>query len=821
LSRREQADPDQAIAHFQNALRFALESADTRLIAWAHLHILRTLAELRSFEELAGVLRETRAAVANAADAQASSYLHDAIALMEASAGRIPAGRKHLRISQNLLSASPHAGLEQSSFVSAFSLDFRECNFGSALKNIRSARRLLSVTGPERRLLIDNNEANALLMTGEFNLAMPLLEQVAAKATPYVAIAALDGLAQVYLATNRLEDCESTLERTSHLLLHRGPVAALPSRDVPIVKLKLLMRRDRWEEAATEAELHLTSARKLGDSLLIASLCCLRAEALAGAGRSAEAARMLFEADVASSIPSRLGGYYRAAGFVLRQSGHALGQAMFARAKAIWDEQQNRYELIEAQPVFKAPVGAGTAAKPLGKSPSAVNALAAVFSVARSPRLVGRELLHIIDTLGCADDVALVDGPPTASESASSGAHSVTLGEHRGRPVRLTCRLPADPQLAMLLSDVLRIGRAAVELEVHREAERNRAALWTESPAEEHTGALFVSEEMQSLLATARRIASTTVPVLITGETGTGKEVLARVIHAYSARAKAPFLPFNCTSTPKDMLDSQLFGHRRGSFTGATESFPGVIRGASGGTLFLDEIGDMGLDVQPKLLRFLDSNEVHPIGETHPVRADVRVIAATNADLDGLVSQGRFREDLFYRLNIVRLHLPPLRERRVEIPSLVHHYLQKFAREYTKGDLRLAEETMDYLLLYRWPGNVRQLANEMRRLAALAETGAVLMPEHLSKDILASRRTLPPSERALTLTEVVVRLDQPMAAAVEHVERSMVLYALKQCGGRIDETATMLGLSRKGLYLKRQRFGIDTGEDVQLTAGAA
>jgi DNA-binding NtrC family response regulator len=274
---------------------------------------------------------------------------------------------------------------------------------------------------------------------------------------------------------------------------------------------------------------------------------------------------------------------------------------------------------------------------------------------------------------------------------------------------------------------------------------------------------------------------------------------------------------------PKDMLDSQLFGHRRGSFTGATENFPGVIRGAGGGTLFLDEIGDMGLELQPKLLRFLDSNEVHPIGETQPVRADVRVIAATNADLEALVSQGRFREDLYYRLAIVRLHLPPLRERRVEIPSFVQHYLEKYAKEYGKGDLRIAEETMEYLLLYRWPGNVRQLANEVRRMTALAETSAVLMPEHLSSDIFASRRTLPPSERVMTPNEFVVRLDQPLAAAVEHVERTMMLHAMKRCGGRIDDTAAMLGLSRKGLYLKRQRFGIDAEFDAEVSAqtGAA
>jgi DNA-binding NtrC family response regulator len=386
------------------------------------------------------------------------------------------------------------------------------------------------------------------------------------------------------------------------------------------------------------------------------------------------------------------------------------------------------------------------------------------------------------------------------------------LGVDRPSTLSLVCDIPVDPVKAILLADVLRIGRAALELERARQEERNRAAIWPVMPIEEQAGALFVAEEMQQLLATVRRIASSPVPVLITGETGTGKEVLARTLHLYSTRAAATFLPFNCSGIHKDLLDSQLFGHRKGSFTGATDHFPGVIRAASGGTLFLDEIGELPLDVQPKLLRFLESHEVHPIGETQPVRADVRVVAATNADLDALVAQGRFREDLFYRLNIVPLRVPPLRERRVEIPSLAHHYLRKHALENRKGDLRLAEETMEYLMLYRWPGNVRQLANEMRRMAALAEPGAVLMPEHLSVPIAASRRTIPPSERALDPTEVVVRIDQPMPAAVQHLERTMIQHALRASGGAMEDAAAMLGLSRKGLYLKRVRYGLEPPE---------
>ena len=366
------------------------------------------------------------------------------------------------------------------------------------------------------------------------------------------------------------------------------------------------------------------------------------------------------------------------------------------------------------------------------------------------------------------------------------------------------------------MQDILRVGRAAVELERYREDERRRTALWPEEPIEEQLGALFISEEMREVLATVRRIAATTVPVLITGETGTGKEVVARLLHAYSQRAKAPFLAFNCTAIPKDMLDSQLFGHRRGAFTGAVEHFPGVVRAAARGTLLLDEIGDMPLDMQPKLLRFLESGEVHPIGEPRPTRVDVRVIAATNARLDMLVSHGQFREDLFYRLNIVELKIPPLRERRVDIPSMANHFLKKHAQEYSKGDLRLAEDTMEYLLLHNWPGNVRQLANEMRRLAAVAEIGAVLMPEHLSPDIAASRRTVPVAERPADPRELVVRVDQPMAAAVEHVERSMILHAWRKCGGRVEDTAAMLGLSRKGLYLKRRRYQLEAPAAIHL-----
>jgi hydrogenase-4 transcriptional activator len=314
---------------------------------------------------------------------------------------------------------------------------------------------------------------------------------------------------------------------------------------------------------------------------------------------------------------------------------------------------------------------------------------------------------------------------------------------------------------------------------------------------------------MTTLVASARKVAAAPINVLVTGETGTGKEVIARIIHLSSTRADRPFVPFNCTAVPKDLADSQLFGHRKGAFTGATADSPGVIRAALGGTLYLDEVGDLGLDVQPKLLRFLESGEIQPLGEPRPHRVDVRIVASTNRNLQQMVADGQFREDLFYRLNVVPLHVPPLRERREEVPPLTEHFLSRAARDFGKAGLHLAEETIEYLVLYRWPGNVRQLANEMRRLAAMAEPGAVLMPEHLDAAITAGRKTVPVDRTSLAPAELVVRLDQPHAALVEHAERAQIKYALAQCGGRLEDAARILGLSRKGLYLKRQRLGLE------------
>ena len=224
-----------------------------------------------------------------------------------------------------------------------------------------------------------------------------------------------------------------------------------------------------------------------------------------------------------------------------------------------------------------------------------------------------------------------------------------------------------------------------------------------------------------------------------------------------------------------------------------------------GGSLFLDEIGELDVALQPKLLRFLETGELQRLGEARPLSVNVRTLAATNANVEDMIRAGRFREDLFYRLNVIPIHLPPLRERREDVPALARHFLDRFGREYGKVPLRLASSAMELLTLHDWPGNVRELLNEMRRLTAYGEPDELITPERLSRTIRT--RAI---EAARRQDEVVaVRADLPLEAAVSVVERAFIARAFKVAGGRVTDAAGLLGLSRKGLFLKRKRLGLD------------
>jgi len=309
------------------------------------------------------------------------------------------------------------------------------------------------------------------------------------------------------------------------------------------------------------------------------------------------------------------------------------------------------------------------------------------------------------------------------------------------------------------------------------------------------------STAMQRVFERMQRILKTDSTVLLFGESGTGKELVAKALHHNGRRKAYAFVAVNCGAIPEALLESELFGHVRGAFTGAVRDKVGKFEAAHHGTIFLDEIGTMPMHLQSKLLRVLQEQEVDRIGSTKTVKLDVRVISATNADLEGQVRQGTFREDLFYRLNVIPLHLPPLRERREDILPLVNHFLDKFRHLMARPTISLNKAALDALERYHWPGNVRELENVVERLVALTE-GDAITPEDLPAEIVDQGR----GSRGLCLDLSPQGIDMPDAIA--DLERKLIGKALELGGGVKAKAALLLGLNRTTLVEKMKRLGI-------------
>jgi two-component system NtrC family response regulator len=312
-----------------------------------------------------------------------------------------------------------------------------------------------------------------------------------------------------------------------------------------------------------------------------------------------------------------------------------------------------------------------------------------------------------------------------------------------------------------------------------------------------------IAGKAKVLLATldnAARAALSDATVLLRGETGTGKELLARAIHANSRRRDKPFVVINCGAIPKDLLESELFGHAKGAFTGAVAQKKGKIELADQGTLFLDEIGEMPLDLQVKLLRLIQEREIESIGAVQPIKVNVRIIAATHRNLEAMVEDGTFREDLYYRLAVIPLVLPPLRERMEDVPELVAMFFRKFQERLGRMDLKLPPAILPYFSLHRWPGNVRELENVVERLVVLAPGDEVKvedLPEFL-------RREKAPLE--------AIQLElPPEGISLEAVERELIVKALEKCQGNQTKAAEYLDISRKVLIYRMEKFGLKTG----------
>ncbi len=389
----------------------------------------------------------------------------------------------------------------------------------------------------------------------------------------------------------------------------------------------------------------------------------------------------------------------------------------------------------------------------------------AVLLDLRMPGMDGMTVLARIRALPQPPPVAILTAVPTAANTIEA----MRLGavDHLAKPI-------GRAELADLLTRMLPAGEARVAEPV---------------AAPDGDDLVGGSAAMRSVQKSIGMLADSEASVLITGETGTGKEVVARAIHRHGRRGRRPFVALNCAAIPAELLESQLFGHARGAFTGAVADNLGSIRAAEGGTLFLDEIGDMAAPLQAKLLRVLQERVVTPVGGK-PVAVDVRILSATHQDLADSVRLGRFREDLFYRIGVVPLHLPPLRERLADIIELAEHFLASFATP----SRQLSAEAAARLLAHDWPGNVRELRNAMERIAVLGRRPVVAAEE---LDFLRPRVPVPDS---------VPTSDLP--GAVERLERAMIARALAETGGNRSEAARRLGIHRQRLHEKIRQYGL-------------
>jgi two-component system nitrogen regulation response regulator NtrX len=340
-------------------------------------------------------------------------------------------------------------------------------------------------------------------------------------------------------------------------------------------------------------------------------------------------------------------------------------------------------------------------------------------------------------------------------------------------------------------SVLLTIGSA---VELRRARELSRTLLRELGAGEQLVGASAIMEETRALIA---QVACTDARVLITGESGTGKELAATALHELSSRAGGPFVRVNSAAIPRELVESEMFGHERGSFTGAHERRFGRFELADGGTLFLDEVADLGSEAQSKLLRALETGEVERVGAQQPVRVDVRVIAATNRDMAVERAAGRFRQDLYYRLNVIRLHMPPLRDRTGDIPALVSHFMERLQRRHGLERPVLEDSAFDRMRAYAWPGNVRELANVCERLAIL----------HGSRTVVG--RDIGVILSAPEDTSVAVSAELPFAERIDAFEKQLIDDAIAAARGNIAEAARNLRTDRANLYRRMRRLGME------------
>jgi len=774
-------------------------------------------------------LAELRQLATSVGSARSLASLHLAVARMDALRGKTNDARSHLGISSQLATNAGATEILCSNQLVEASLEMYEGNLRKAraasarsleaARSLRNARHMSTALG---------NFGLLALCAGQTERSKQLLTEGLGQCQPYtfVQLALTDSMANAALFEGDLTAASGHIDECQALIAtHQVPARSWYDLTHQLTHCLYFGMQEKWQAIIdcvndAEPELARRQLRTWRAALLAARA---RAEARLGRHDAADGSLLAAMRVCPGGAIDSLISVETAAGTCLALRGDtSQAHRHFDRALRACDAIDHRFQhwLVDRERASlpQRPLPAEAPVLPDRRRPADANNtalllgdLAALLQSGHSLELLAQRVTAILEATSLRSRVTVSRSPATGDSARPSvswefrGSHGCRIDlTNTDATISIDIRQLASLEEIAIVKNLTDVLAAAVGLDDDAENQ-----LW---PTIEHatvSNAAFWSPRMQELLRVAQRLASTDLPILITGETGTGKEVFARLIHDHSRVKRGSFIAFNASAIPRDLVESQMFGHRRGAFTGAHEASPGVIRSADQGTLFLDEIGDLDLAIQPKLLRFLESGEVHPVGDTKPQLVRVRVVAATNARLETLVADGRFRNDLFYRLRVATLSLPPLRERKDEIPALAAYFLKKAAEDCRRSGITLGDDVVAALLLYDWPGNLRQLANEIRRMVALAEDDTTLRSTDLSPEVLGPWFAASPHAPQAGRKGVTVSLDQPLELALADVERAFIERAMTQSQGRVSDAAQLLGISRKGLFLKRKKLRLD------------
>jgi DNA-binding NtrC family response regulator len=836
----------EAVSLHERAVHYASNCRDGSLLCRAQVLLLTLKFDLFGPSSMGTLPADVLTSAISAGDPLLPPLIHCYFAGLEGRRGALDLARKHLDLAMHRIGNVENPYLEglicnNSTTLAAVSADpIGALNYAERTLQLtkRSGDRFTQISAV-------NNLCHISLMLGRVIDAERYLAvaEGLVRNEPFLKMCLYDSRAQIQLLSGRLDECETTLSALAAFLddgdISQQSYAAL---EIASTRIRLLRRRNRFEEALSVARTCAAVSRERGIPLLEATFCIHSADALIDLGWIDEATRTIGQAAKATSRLSSDSLTVRAE--LERVRGRALaklGELDAARRRFDLSIRMHeatghgvaRDEAIRCKNVEAIGQSTGDASRlpEVRTGLSDVEIASSLLTMSSRPDLLGVVAHELLATSGTVARVALLaTGDPSTNlichhnwsnatdlagavntlEASDSNMTSISLGAFRGRAFWLLVDPLDDIGGASRLVAIETIIRAAAGQGEIRRERLERTSVWpTETVTDTGEAVqLMGSARMREVYREVKKVAPSDLTILLTGETGVGKEILAREIHRLSARAQRDFRPLVCAGIASSVLESQLFGYRKGSFTGAMVDFPGVIRGAQGGTLFLDEIGELTHDLQIKLLRFLDSKEVHPLGELEPSKVDVRIIAATNANLQLFVEEKKFREDLLYRLGVATFHIPPLRDRREEIPSLVQRFLTRYAQQNHRPVPKVSDEALEHLLLYRWPGNVRQLRNEMERLAGIIEPGGTIRVGDLKPEIVSPSMRHAQSTAALAANQTVVCTDQPLHKAIDQLESVMITRALSGHTGNLEAAARALGLTRKGLYHKRQRLGL-------------